>query len=120
MSYKFNGNTYTIVYNGELYNSNELKDLLKRKGLEIEKRLDTEILLKLYIVLGKEMVEHLNGVYAFAIWNDKERELFLVRDRFGIKPLYYASRNGNFIFASDIKTILKHPDVKSQIDTVRN
>lgn len=77
---------------------------------------DTEVLLKAYIYYGKNICEHLNGIFAFAIWNSKEQELFLARDHFGIKPLYYTIKNGNFIFASEIKAILKHPDVKAVID----
>ncbi len=77
---------------------------------------DTEVLLKAYIYYGKNVCEHLNGIFAFAIWNNEKKELFLARDHFGIKPLYYTIRNGNFIFSSEIKAILKHPDVKAVID----
>lgn len=120
MSYRINDNTYTIVYNGQIYNSKELKDILVKKGFEFTGHSDTEVLLKSYIYFGKDVLKYLNGIFAFAIWNEKTRELFLARDRFGIKPLYYTIRNGNFIFASEIKAILKHPDVKSQIDSIRN
>lgn len=119
LSYRFQGNTYTIIYSGHIYNKKELRDILIRKNFEIEKNFDTEILLKLYIVLGKDFINHLNGAYSFAIWSEKEKELFAVRDRFGLEPFYYAMRNGNFIFASSIKEILKHPDVKTQIDSKR-
>ena len=120
MSYRINDNTYTIVYNGKIYNSKELKDILVKKGFEFTGYSDTEVLLKAYIHFGNDVLKYLNGIFAFAIWNEKTRELFLARDRFGIKPLYYTIRNGNFIFASEIKAILKHPDVKSQIDSIRN
>lgn len=120
MSYKENGNTYTIVYNGQIYNSNELREVLIKKGFEFTGHCDTEVLLKAYVYYGKDVLKFLNGIFAFAIWNEKEKELFLARDHFGIKPLYYTIRNGNFIFASEIKAILKHPDVKAQIDSGRH
>lgn len=116
MSFKYNGNTYTIVYNGQIYNTQELRRVLAVNGFEFEGHSDTEVLLKAYVYYGKSVCEYLNGIFAFAIWNTKEQELFIARDHFGIKPLYYTIRNGNFIFASEIKAILKHPDVKSVID----
>lgn len=118
MSYKEDGNTYTIVYNGQIYNSNELREVLVRNGFEFNGHSDTEVLLKAYIHYGKDVLKYLNGIFAFAIWNEREKELFLARDQFGIKPLYYTMKNGNFIFASEIKAILKHPDVKPVIDEV--
>ena len=116
MTYKENGNTYTIVYNGQIYNSNELREILIRRGFEFSGHSDTEVLLKAYVYYGQDVLKYLNGIFAFAIWNEREKELFLARDHFGIKPLYYTIKNGNFIFASEIKAILKHPDVKPQID----
>ena len=118
MSYKFNDATYTIVYNGQIYNTDSLRNILKARGFEFKGHSDTEVLLKAYIHFGKEICKHLNGIFAFAIWNDKEKELFLARDHFGIKPLYFAIRNNNFIFASEIKAILKHDDVKAEIDEI--
>lgn len=120
MSYKIDDTTYTIIYNGQIYNSNELREILRKKGFQFIGHSDTEVLLKAYISFGKDVLNHLNGIFAFAVWNEKEKELFLARDHFGIKPLYYTIRNGNFIFASEIKAILKHPDVKAQIDEIRN
>lgn len=120
MNYKINDTTYTIVYNGQIYNSNELREILVQKGFEFNGHSDTEVLLKSYVFWKKEVLKHLNGIFSFAIWNDKEKELFLARDHFGIKPLYYTIRNGNFIFASEIKALLKHPDVKAVIDSTRN
>lgn len=120
MSYKANDNTYVIVYNGQIYNSSELRSILIQKGFEFKGHSDTEVLLKAYICFGKDVLKYLNGIYAFAIWNEKAKELFIARDHFGIKPLYYTIQNGNFIFSSEIKTILKHPDVKAQVDLERN
>ena len=116
MHVKINENTYTIVYNGQIYNSKELREVLEQKGFQFQGHSDTEILLKAYIYFGKGVVEHLNGIFAFAIWNENKKELFLARDHFGIKPLYYTMCNDNFIFASEMKAILKHPDVKAQVD----
>ena len=119
MSYNIDGNTYTIVYNGQIYNTKELRNILKSNGFEFKGNSDTEVLLKAYIYYGKTICEYLNGIFAFAIWNENENELFLARDHFGIKPLYYCLRDNNFIFASEIKAILKHPKVKAQIDEIR-
>ena len=119
MNYTIDENTYTIVFNGQIYNSNELREVLERRGFKFTGHSDTEVLLKAYINFGIDVLKYLNGIFAFAIWNEREKELFLARDHFGIKPLYYTTANGNFIFASEIKAILKHPDVKTQIDENR-
>lgn len=116
MSFKFNEVTYTIVYNGQLYNSKELKETLLDNGFKIETHSDTEILLKAYIFYGKEICKYLNGIFTFAIWNDKKEELFMARDHFGIKPLYYSFFNENFVFASEVKAILNHPECKAILD----
>jgi asparagine synthase (glutamine-hydrolysing) len=116
MSYKINDNTYTIVYNGQIYNTAEIRKVLEFNGFDFTGHSDTEVLLKAYVYYGKSVLEHLNGIFAFAIWNSKTKELFLARDHFGIKPLYYSIKNDNFIFASEIKAILKHPDIKARID----
>ncbi len=115
MSQIFNDNTYTIVYNGQLYNCKELREILEDNGFTFKGYSDTEILLKAYIFYGKDVCKHLNGIFSFAIWNEKKEELFLARDQFGIKPLYYTILEDNFIFASEIKAILKFPNFKPQI-----
>ena len=120
MSYKFQGNTYTVVYSGHIYNYKKLKELLINKDFEIETSKDEEILIKLYIAFGKEFVEYLNGAYSFVIWNEKEKELLVVRDRFGLEPFYYAMKNGSFIFSSSIKEILDRASIKPEIDSNRN
>lgn len=118
MSYKYNDTTYTIVYNGQIYNADNLRNVLKNKGFEFKTHSDTEVLLKSYIYFGKEVCKFINGIFAFAIWNDKNKELFLARDHFGIKPLYYTFKNNNFIFASEIKAILKHNEVEKKLDEI--
>ncbi|MFB0527752.1 MAG: asparagine synthase (glutamine-hydrolyzing) [bacterium] len=104
-----------IVYNGEVYNFPEL-----RKGLEkkytFRSRTDTEVLIYLYKEYGKDMVHKLRGMFAFAIWDENKKELWLVRDRIGIKPLYYTFVDGRFIFASEIKAILKYPSVNREVN----
>ncbi len=118
MSYRINEVTYTIVYNGQIYNTSELRGVLKSNGFEFKGHSDTEVLLKAYIFYGKDVCKHLNGIFAFAIWNDKKGEIFLARDHFGIKPLYYTFSENNLIFASEIKSILQHPKVEACIDKI--
>ena len=95
-----------ITYNGELYNFRALRSELERQGHRFRTECDTEVMLALYAQHGPAMLERLNGIYAFAIWDDERRELFLARDRLGVKPLYYTSANDTFCFASEIKALL--------------
>lgn len=108
--------TYTIVFNGQIYNTQELKEVLIENGFKFRGYSDTEILLKAYIHYGKDVCKYLNGIFAFAIWNSKKEEIFIARDHFGIKPLYYSITNDNFIFSSEVKAILEHPMSKPIID----
>ena len=103
---------YVIVYNGQIYNTKELKDELLKNDFTINSHSDTEILLKSYIYYGSDIINHLNGIFAFAIWNTKKKELFLARDHFGIKPLFYTVKNGCLIFASEIKALFEYPNVE--------
>jgi len=82
MSCQFNEVTYTIVYNGQIYNTKELRVTLQENGFEFKGHSDTEILLKSYIFYGKDVCKHLNGIFAFAIWNSKTEEIFIARDHF--------------------------------------
>ena len=116
MTYYSNGNKYVIVYNGQIYNTKELKEDLINNGFEIETNSDTEILLKSYILYKEDVVNKLNGIFAFAIWNENEKSLFLARDHFGVKPLYYVILNNNFIFSSEVKALLKYPDLTPTLD----
>ncbi len=108
---------YVIVYNGQIYNTKELKDELLKNDFTINSHSDTEILLKSYIHYGSDIVNHLNGIFAFAIWNTKKNELFLARDHFGVKPLFYTIKNGCLIFASEIKALFEYPSIEKIIDT---
>ena len=101
-----NNKQIILVYNGEIYNFPELRSELVAKGVKFNGHSDTEVLLNLYIEKGKEMLPRLNGIFAFALWDQRSQSLFLARDNFGVKPLYYASSNDNFFFASEIKAII--------------
>lgn len=111
-----NFSRYTIVYNGELYNTAQLREELIKMGYTFETTSDTEVLLTLYIEYGEKCVEKLNGIFAFAIWDSKNKSVFFARDRFGVKPFFYANINGRLVFSSEIKGILKYPDFKASID----
>lgn len=106
-----------IVYNGEVYNHNDSREELISHGHKFENRSDTETILHLYQQYGRDCVEHLRGMFAFAIWNKRTRELFIARDRFGVKPLYYVhDTNGSLYFGSEIKTILEAGGIKPEIN----
>ena len=116
MSFTYQGNTYVIVYNGQIYNTEELKENLKHNNIPLESHSDTEILLKAYVLYKEEIVHKLNGIFAFAIWNEKEKTLFMARDHFGVKPLFYTIYNNHLIFASEVKAILQYPGVSPVLD----
>src|SRR5450759_1336274 len=96
-----------ITFNGEIYNYRELRKELEAKGYRFHSNSDTEVLLHLYADRGEEMVHALRGMYAFGIWDAREKSLFLARDPFGVKPLYYAENGKTFRFASQVKALLK-------------
>lgn len=105
-----------LVYNGEIYNHLELKIELEALGYHFRSRTDTEVLLNGYEAWGMDVVEKLNGMFAFALWDARTRTLYLVRDRYGIKPLYWTKVGNSFIFASEIKAILTHSKVSPQVN----
>lgn len=102
---------YWIVFNGEIYNFRELRLVLEAKGHRFCSTSDTEVLLALYADQGPAMLHRLRGMFVFAIWDIQRRRLFIARDRIGIKPLYYTSQGGRFLFASEIKAILAFPGI---------
>lgn len=106
-----------VVMNGELYNFREVREKLEKQGHRFETNTDTEILPHLYEEHGLDLLEHLNGMFAFALWDKRRKKLFIARDRFGEKPLYYGTFDGQLIFASELKVLLAHPSVKTEIDT---
>lgn len=116
MQRTFHCNTFTIVYNGELYNTEELRAELKAEGFTFDAYSDTEVLLCSYIAWGPSCVEKLNGIYSFGIWEEKGETLFLCRDPLGVKPLYYTQKDGMLLFASELKALLGHPAVRPVID----
>lgn len=116
MSIEKNNHTFTIVYNGELYNTEEIRKELLQRGYSFQSYSDTEVLLTAYIEWGENCVMHLNGIFAFAVWDQHREQLFMTRDRLGVKPLFYREENGSLIFGSEIKAILAHPKVKSEVD----
>lgn len=105
-----------VVMNGELYNFKEIKEDLKRKGHSFETQTDTEILPHLYEEYGEAMVDHLNGMFAFALWDRTRKKLIVARDRFGEKPLYYGVFDGRLIFGSELKVLLANPSVRTETD----
>ena len=103
---------FTIVYNGELYNTSELRTELAKRGWKFMGHSDTEVVLKSYIEYGEDCLRLFNGIFAFAVWDSGRRELFLARDRIGVKPLFYSLTEKGIAFASEIKALLLHPEVK--------
>lgn len=118
MTFNFNDRKYTVVYNGELYNTDEIRRELEGLGHSFRGHSDTEVLLKSFVQWGKDCVNKLNGIFAFAVWDDTNKELFLARDRIGVKPLFFYFYNSGIIFASEIKTLLCNPIVKPVVDEV--
>ncbi|MEO7971008.1 MAG: asparagine synthase (glutamine-hydrolyzing) [bacterium] len=109
--------TLHIVYNGEIYNHADFRESLEARGHRYETHCDTETILHLYEEHGQSCVEHLRGMFAFAIWDQQDRELFVARDRLGVKPLYYAqTSDGSFYFASEIKALLETGEVKAELN----
>ncbi len=107
---------FAIVFNGEIYNFLELRKELETQGSVFVSRSDTEVLLELYAKQGPAMLGKLRGMFAFAIWDEREKSLFLARDRVGKKPLYWTKVGNIFIFASEIKAIVRHPAVPRRVD----
>lgn len=107
---------FIISYNGEVYNFRELRVELEALGHQFHSRTDSEVVLKSYAQWGEESLDRFNGMFAFAIWDKRRKELFLCRDRYGIKPLYYTLQNNTFVFGSEVKAILANPVYGSEID----
>ena len=107
---------YTLVYNGELYNTEELRRELVLLGHRFNSHSDTEVLLHAYAQWKEQALDRINGIFAFAVWEHNSNKLFLARDRIGVKPLFYKQHEGGLLFASEIKSILAYPTVKAELD----
>jgi len=116
MELELRGECFHLVYNGELYNTEEIRYLLLKEGHSFLGHSDTEVVLHAYAQWGAQCVERLNGIFAFAVWETRKKRLFLARDRIGVKPLFYKLHQGGIIFASEMKTILAYPGVKARLD----
>lgn len=116
MYLEYGGESYTLVYNGELYNTPEIRRELEKEGHHFEGHSDTEVVLHAYAQWGRGCLDRLNGIFAFAVWEENRKRLFLARDRIGVKPLFYSKVPDGLCFASEIKTILCHPEVKPELD----
>ena len=110
------GEKYTIVYNGELYNTEEIRKELEEAGHTFLGYSDTEVVLHAYAQFGEGCLSRFNGIFAFGIWEEKRKRLFLARDRIGVKPLFYMRHAGGLLFASEMKTILEYPTVQARLD----
>lgn len=105
-----------IVFNGEIFNYQELRPDLEQRGHRFKTHCDTEVILHLYEEYGPECLNYLNGQFAIAIWDTRKQRLFIARDRLGVRPLFYTQVDGQLIFGSEIKTLLAHPSVSAEID----
>ena len=110
------GFKYTLIYNGELYNTEDIRKDLINEGYSFDSYSDTEVLLTSYMCWGVNCVEKLNGIFAFALYDEKLERVLLVRDQLGVKPFFYSQKGSNIIFGSEIKTVLAHPMVSSDVD----
>ena len=105
-------NQVAVTFNGEIYGFKKLRNFLEKKGYQFRSTSDTEVILKGYAEYKEKVLDKMEGIFAFCVYNKKTKELFLARDRFGIKPLYYTKQGDNFVFASMLRAILKSEVVK--------
>ena len=110
------GYEFSITYNGEIYNADELRSTLRSFGYDFTTKSDTEVILYAYIHYGENCAEKLNGIFAFAIWDSMRQRVFLCRDRFGVKPFFYTVKDDTLIFASEIKSLFVYPGVEPLLD----
>ena len=116
MKLRWQGRGYTLIYNGELYNTKEVREELEKLGHMFTGHSDTEVVLHAYAQWKEGCLERFNGIYAFAVWERESKSVFLARDRMGVKPLFYKKHDGGLLFASEIKTILQYPGVGRELD----
>ncbi|MCW7946117.1 asparagine synthase [Streptomyces hygroscopicus] len=106
-----------LSYSGEVYNHHELRVELRGRGHAFRTRSDTEVVLRAYAQWGEDLADHLEGMFAFAVWDERARRLLLVRDRLGVKPLFWAAVDGGLAFASEPKALFAHPEIRPRVDT---
>ena len=116
MAFSLGGENYVIVYNGELYNTDQLRRELTKCGHQFLGHSDTEVVLHAYVQWGEDCLARFNGIFAFAVWEERAKRLFLARDRMGVKPLFFKKHDGGLLFASELKTILAYPTVRAELD----
>ena len=116
MELSWAGERYILSYNGELYNAEDIRRKLILTGHSFRGHSDTEVVLHAYAQWGKECLSLFNGIYAFAVWEEKRQRLFLARDRMGVKPLFYKPHRGGLLFGSELKTVLAYPGVRAAVD----
>ncbi|MCD7825913.1 MAG: asparagine synthase (glutamine-hydrolyzing), partial [Clostridiaceae bacterium] len=116
MTRKIDGYQYTIVYNGEIYNTKELRTLLQEKGWQFQTTSDTEVILLSFLHFGADFVNRLDGIFAFAIYDERHHKIFLYRDSFGIKPLFYVRLEDEIVFASEPKALFCFPGIQPRAD----
>ncbi|UED80376.1 asparagine synthase (glutamine-hydrolyzing) [Lysinibacillus sp. CD3-6] len=117
MMKKHDGVNYAITYNGELYNTEELRKELQTRGHVFTTQSDTEVLITAYIEWKEQCVNYLNGIFAFGVWEEQTESLFLCRDRLGVKPLFYTEQQEGLLFASEVKALFAHPAVHPLVNT---
>lgn len=116
MLYQEQQRTCALTYNGEIYNFRELRGELQSRGHQFHTHSDTEVLLHAYMEWGEDCVHHLNGIFAFGLWDEQKQQLLLARDHLGVKPLFYAQRGSAVLFGSELKALLAHPLIRPEID----
>ena len=116
MAFSCGKENYSIVYNGELYNTREIRDELIKSGHEFLGHSDTEVVLHAYAQWKEECLHRFNGIFAFAVWEAQGKRLFIARDRMGVKPFFFKLHQGGLLFASELKTILQYPTVRAELD----
>ncbi|WP_113926638.1 asparagine synthase (glutamine-hydrolyzing) [Bacillus sp. P14.5] len=110
------GHRFVICYNGELYNTEDIRKVLLSKGYTFNGHSDTEVLLTSYIEWREECVHHLNGIFAFAVWDSEKQHVFIGRDRLGVKPFFFTEKDNGLLFGSELKALLAHPSVPAEVD----
>ena len=108
---------FVIIYNGEIYNTDEVRNLLKERGREFLTTSDTEVVLTAYMEFGTQCVDYLNGIFAFAVWDSYMQRVFMCRDRFGVKPLFYAIQGETVVFGSEMKSLFAYPGIDPVTDS---